>query len=76
VKAGIMELQFSRDPLVSLIFEDTLDEDTETLKSDSPTCSGDSETEQEDQAKSVSYNILLAGTKATLVWTSQVGLPK
>jgi len=29
MKAGTMELQFSRDPVVSLIFEDTLDGDTE-----------------------------------------------
>ena len=60
MKAGTMELQFSRDPVVSLIFEETLDGDTETFKSDSPTirtCSGDSEKDQKDQANSVSCDI-------------------
>jgi len=42
--------------VASLIFEDILDGDTETFKSDLPTCSGDSETEHEDRAKSVSCN--------------------
>jgi len=56
-KAGMMELQFSRAPVVSLIFEDTLDGDTETFKSDLPTCSGDPEEEQEDQANRVSCEI-------------------
>ena len=57
MKAGTMELQYSRDPVVSLIFEETLDGDTETFNSDSPTCSGDSEKDQKDQANSVSCNI-------------------
>jgi len=56
-KVGMMELQFSRDPVASLIFEDTLDGDTETFKSDLPTCSGDSEKEQENQSNSVSCEI-------------------
>ena len=51
------ELQHNGDPVPSLIFEDTLDGDVETTKSDVLACSQDSEQEQEDEADSVSCDI-------------------